>query len=82
MRKRRESRQAKEAARTLDRVNQAENIAEDLGVVWFLFETHKLDVDHVEAFVSFGQEFAEQIVHGNGLRRQARAIGPAPVGYG
>jgi hypothetical protein len=45
-------------------VNETENVVENFGVVRFLLEPHKLDVDHVETFVRFSEKFLEQIVHG------------------
>ena len=57
------ARQADEAARALDGVNQAENVVERRLVAGITLEAHKLDVDHVEAFSRFRQEFTEQIVH-------------------
>ena len=44
-------RQIQKSARALDGVDETKNVAEDFGVVGILFETHKLDVDHVETFV-------------------------------
>jgi 3-isopropylmalate dehydratase small subunit len=44
-------------------VHQAENVAENLGVVGILLETHELDVDHVETFVRLGDKFPQQVVH-------------------
>ena len=63
VRQRFQPRQAEEAAGALDGVNQTENVAEDLGVVGLLLETHELDVDHVETFVGLGQELPQQVVH-------------------
>ena len=65
MRQRLEARQAEEAAGPLDGVDQAENVVENLRVVGFLLEANQLDVDGIEAFVRLGEEFPEQVVHGN-----------------
>jgi hypothetical protein len=46
-------------------VHQAENVVENLGVVWILLEFDELDVNQVEAFVGLGQEFSKKIVHEN-----------------
>ena len=75
MRQRLEARQAEKAAGSLDGVNEAEDVIEDLGVVGVLLETHELDVDDVETLVGLGQEFPQQVVHGKRLRRQARRLG-------
>ena len=56
---------SEEAAGALDGVDEAEDVVENLGVVGLLLETHELDVDHIEAFVRLGQEFPQQVVHGN-----------------
>ncbi len=58
-----EARQAEETAGALDGVDEAEDVAENFGVVGLLLETHELDVDHVEALVGLDQEFLEQVVH-------------------
>ncbi len=58
-----QTRQSQKAARPLDRVNQPENIAQNLHIVWFLLKLHKLNVNNVETFVGFSQEFAQKIVH-------------------
>ena len=63
MRQRFEPRQPEETAGPLDGVNKAEDVVENLRVVGFLLETHKLDVDGVEAFVRFGEKLAQQVVH-------------------
>jgi hypothetical protein len=65
--------QAEKAASAFDRVDEAENIIENLGVVWILFETHELDVDHVETFVRLGDKFPQQVVH---KKRSPTGIGP------
>ena len=62
-----EARQAEKAAGALDGVDEPENVAENLGVVGILLETHELDVDHVEALVGLDQEFLEKIIHCNSL---------------
>ena len=67
-----EARQAEEAARALDRVNQPEDIVENAGIIRVLLELHELNVDDVQAFMRFGQEFAEKIVHEPTPRPQAR----------
>ena len=72
--------QAEKAASAFDRVDEAENIIENLGVVWILFETHELDVDHVETFVRLGDKFPQQVVHKKRLRRRALARPPLSVG--
>ena len=59
-----EARQAEKAAGPLDRVDEAKDVVENLGVVGILLEANQLDVDDVEALVRFGEEFPQQIVHG------------------
>ena len=68
VRQRLQARQAEEAAGALDGVDEAEDVAENFGVVRLLLETHELDVDHVEALVGLDQEFLEQVVHRSSLR--------------
>ena len=63
MRKRLEARQAEEPAGAFDRVNEPENIGENLGVVGLGLEADELDVDEIEVLVRFGQEFLEQVFH-------------------
>ena len=48
---------------TVDRVNKAKNVVEDFRVVGILFKTDKFNVDQIEAFVGFRQEFAEKVIH-------------------
>src|SRR6266496_3502216 len=80
MRKRLQPRQSEKSAGAFDRVDQAEDVVEDLGVVRILLEADQLDVDDVEALIGLGQEFAQQFVHGNAPGREAtRAACPAPV---
>ena len=79
-----EPRQSEKTAGALDGVNQPKDVAENLGVVRLLLETHELDVDHVETLVGFDQELAEQVVHYNRPSLgQALAAGPDPpeMGY-
>ena len=73
MRERGKTRQAEKSACPFDGVDEPEDVVENLGVVWILLEPHKLDIDHVEAFVGFGQEFPEQIIHAKCLLRRRRA---------
>ena len=56
-------RQAEKTAGALDGMDEAEHVAENLGIVGLLLEANEFDVDHVEALVSFDQEFLEQVVH-------------------
>lgn len=67
-----EARQSEKPAGSLDGVNEAEDVVENLGVVGLLFEAHQLVVDNVETFVRLGQELSEQIVHGQAFEHQAR----------
>jgi hypothetical protein len=67
VRQRLEARQSEKAAGALDGVDEPEDIAENLGVVRVLLETHELDVDHVEALVGLDQEFLEKIIHCSSL---------------
>src|SRR5581483_1693866 len=60
--------QSEKSAGALDGVDEAKNVVEDVGVVGILLETDQLDVDNVEAFVGLGEEFVQQVVHGNSLR--------------
>ncbi len=66
-------RQAKKSAGPFDRMDEAKDVIEDLGVVGVLLETNELHVDDVEAFVRLGEEFPQEIVHGKfSLWRPAR----------
>ena len=58
-----QARQAEETTGALDRVNQAENIVENLCVVRLLLELYELNIDNIETFFGFGQKFCEQIIH-------------------
>jgi hypothetical protein len=60
-----EPRQAEEAARPLDGVDQAKNVVENLGIVRVVLETNELDIHDVDAFIRLGQEVPQQLVHGN-----------------
>ncbi len=57
------TRQAEKTAGTFDGMDEAEHVAEYLGVVGLLLKTNELDVDHIEALVGFDQKFLEQFVH-------------------
>ena len=59
-----QARQAEKAARPLDGVHQAENVAQNRRVGSLAFEAHQLDIKHGEALGGFGQKFLKQIVHG------------------
>ena len=63
MRERFQPRQPEEAAGPFDRVDEAEDVAEDVRVVRLLLEANELHVDRVEALVRLGQELAQQVVH-------------------
>jgi hypothetical protein len=56
-------------------VNKPENVVEDLRVVRILLEPDEFDVDHVEALIRLGQEFAQQIVHRKNLSLPVCATG-------
>ncbi|MGY4499357.1 hypothetical protein ACVWYH_003288 [Bradyrhizobium sp. GM24.11] len=63
MRQRFKPRQSEEAARTLDGVDQAEDVIQDLGVVRLLLELHQLIVDGVQALAGLRQKLPQQIIH-------------------
>jgi hypothetical protein len=50
-------RQAKKTASSLNRVDQAKNIPEQLGIIRILFQPNKLDVERIHALRRFGQKF-------------------------
>ena len=54
-----ESRQAEKAARSLDGMNEAEDVAQNLFVVGILLEADELDVDDIEMLARFGQKLAQ-----------------------
>jgi hypothetical protein len=58
MRDRFEPGQAKEAAGSLDRMNQPEDVSEQAGIVRLLFEPHQLDVKHGDVLCGLGQKLA------------------------
>ncbi len=62
-----EARQSEKAAGAFDRMNQPEDIIENLRVVRILLETNELIIDSIETLVGFGQKFPQQIVHETGL---------------
>ena len=66
--------QAKKSASAFDGVDEAKNIVENVGVVGILFETDKLDVDHVETFVGLGDKFPQQVVHKNAFVDRLRPV--------
>jgi len=55
--------QSKETARTLESVNQAENAAQQLRIVGFLFESDDLHIETIDCLVRLGQKFAKKVVH-------------------
>ena len=56
-------RQSEKAARSLDGMDQPENVIENFRVVRILLEPHQLVIDRVETLVGFSQKFPKQIVH-------------------
>ena len=63
MRQRLEPREPEKTAGALDRVNEPEDVAEDLAVVRLLLEAHQLGIDPIETLIGLGEEFPEQVVH-------------------
>lgn len=76
VRQRLEPRQAEKAARSLDAVHQAKNVAENLAVVGLLLEAHEFRVHAIETLVGLGQELTQQVVHLRHLFTQAFAGPP------
>src|SRR5262249_4775633 len=72
--------QPEKTASAFDGVNEAKDIIENPGVVRVLFETHKLDADHVETCVRLGDKVPHQVVHEKRLRRRALSRPPLSVG--
>ncbi len=64
MRQRLQPRQAEEAARTLDGVDEPKDVGENFGVVGLALEAHQFDIDDVETLARLGEEFAQKVVHG------------------
>ena len=58
-----QTRQTEKTTGAFDGMDEAEHVAENLGVIRLLLKTNELDVDHVEALVGFDQKFLEQVVH-------------------
>ena len=48
-----------------------------LALFGLLLETHELDVDDVETFVRFSEEFPQQVVHGQCFGKRLRRQAPA-----
>jgi len=53
-----EARQAEESARALDRMDEAEDVAENFGVVRILLETNQLKIDSIKMLARFGEKLA------------------------
>jgi hypothetical protein len=70
MRQRFEPRQCKKATGPFNRVNEAKDVAENLGVVRILLEANQLCIDNVKAFARLREKFAQQFVHELGLSAQ------------
>ena len=76
-----EPRQSEKAAGPLDGVNEAKDVAENLGVVRILLEANQLHIDNIKAFARLREEFAQQIVHGTwGFRRNTQPPNGARLG--
>ena len=81
MRQRLEPRQAEEAAGALDGVDEAKDVAEDVGVIRILFEAHQLDIDTSRlSFVSV-RELPQQVVHTQAPRHHPHDAGGHTTGY-
>ena len=57
------ARQAKESTGSLDRMDQPENVAQDRLIIGVLLKTNQFDVDCLEVFVRFRQEFNQKVIH-------------------
>src|SRR4051794_10410208 len=88
MRERLQTRQAQEAASSLNRVDKAKDVIENLGIVRLLLEAHQFSIDDVEALTCLSEELTQQVVHTLGRFRRntpdsqsVRNSGrPVPVG--
>src|SRR5262245_28435165 len=58
-----EPRQSEKAASAFDGMNEAKNIAQNLGIIRLLLEAHELGVDPIQTLAGFGQEIPQQLVH-------------------
>ena len=63
VRQRLEARQAEEPAGALDRMDEPEDVAEDLLVIRVLLEPNQLEIDRIEMFARFRKKLAQKIVH-------------------
>ena len=63
MRQRFQARKAEEAARALDRVDEAENVPQDRLVVGVLLEADEFGVHRVEMLCALGQKLTQQVIH-------------------
>ena len=77
MRQRLQPGQSEKAAGAFDGVDEAKDVAEDLGVVRVLLEAHEFGVDPVETLVGLGQKLPQEVVHDTRPRRNTRAFGGA-----
>jgi hypothetical protein len=59
-------------------MDQPEDGVEHLGIVRLLLEAHELDVELIEAFPGFGQEFTQQFIHGPTQARADKARAAPP----
>lgn len=58
-----ETRQADEAAGPFDRVDQPEDVAQDVAVIGILLEAYEFPIDRVEILAGLRQELLQQLVH-------------------
>jgi len=63
VRQRFEPGQSEKPARALDGVDEAKDVAEDIGVIRLALEAHQLGVDPRETLAGLGQKLAQQVVH-------------------
>lgn len=63
MRQRFEPRQPDEATGAFDRVNEPEDVAQDIPVIGFLLEADELPIDHIEMLAGLAEKLLQQLVH-------------------
>ena len=59
--------QADEAAGALDRVDQPENVPQDIAVIGVLLEANEFPINRVEILAGLRQELLQQLVHAGTL---------------
>ena len=65
--------QADEAAGAFDRVDEPEDVAQDVAVIGLLLEAHEFPIDRVEILAGLRQELLQQVVHAGTITQRDNA---------